>query len=90
MPRRKSALPIPAYGLHRATGQARVVIHGRTAYLGRHDSPGSWEKYRRLIAESVDRGKHDLHKIGMFAANEDWEGRRATCLTIKIYRPSSQ
>src|SRR5580765_3181133 len=56
MPRDRSAIPIPAYGLHRATGQARVIIHGRNVYLGRHGSPASWEKYRRLIADYLASG----------------------------------
>jgi len=44
---------VPAYGLHRPTGQARVIIDGRHVYLGKHGSPESWEKYHRLIAERL-------------------------------------
>ena len=42
---------VPAYRLHRATGQGRVTIRGRDYYLGRHGSPESLEKYRRLLVE---------------------------------------
>jgi integrase len=51
-----SSLPrIPAYGLHRPTGQARVILNGRHVYLGRYGSPDSWEKYHRLVAEQFAR-----------------------------------
>jgi hypothetical protein len=36
MPRRKG---IPAYSLHKPSGQARVRIEGRDHYLGPYDSP---------------------------------------------------
>jgi hypothetical protein len=42
---------VPKYRLHKPTGQALVEIRGRRVYLGRHNSPASQEKYRRLIAE---------------------------------------
>jgi hypothetical protein len=44
---------VPAYGLHRPTGQARVIIGGRHQYLGKYGSPESWEKYHRLVAERL-------------------------------------
>ena len=42
---------IPAYRLHKPTGQAVVRLDGRDIYLGKHDSPASREKYRRTVAE---------------------------------------
>ena len=42
---------VPAYKLHKTTGQARVIIRGRHHYLGPYGSPESREKYGRLIAE---------------------------------------
>lgn len=42
---------IPAYTLHRASGQARVRIHGLDVYLGLHGSAESHERYARLISE---------------------------------------
>jgi len=49
MPRR-NANP-PTYGLHKTTGQARVVFKGKSYYLGRYGSSESREKYARLVAE---------------------------------------
>ena len=42
---------VPKYRLHKPTGQALVEIRGQRIYLGKHGSPASHEKYRRLIAE---------------------------------------
>lgn len=40
---------IPAYGLHKATGQARVCIDGRDLYLGPYGSDESKREYDRLV-----------------------------------------
>jgi integrase len=42
---------IPSYRLHKPTGQAVVRLDGHDRYLGKHDSPESREKYRRVVAE---------------------------------------
>ena len=42
---------VPAYKLHKPSGQARVIIRGRQVYLGPYGSAASREKYGRLIAE---------------------------------------
>lgn len=42
---------VPAYKLHKPSGQARVIIWGRHRYLGRFGSPESKEAYSRLIGE---------------------------------------
>jgi len=42
---------VPAYGLHKPTGQARVILQGRHFYLGPYGSPESRQKYARLVAE---------------------------------------
>ncbi len=44
-------LRVPKYRLHNGSGQALVEIGGRRVYLGKHNSPESREKYRRLVAE---------------------------------------
>jgi integrase len=46
MPLRK-----PCYRFHKARSCAVVTINGKDHYLGIYDSPESWEKYHRLIAE---------------------------------------
>ena len=48
MPRR--SLTVPAYRLHKASGQARVILNGNHIYLGLFGSEKSHEKYARLIA----------------------------------------
>ncbi len=48
---------LPAYRLHRASGQAVVTIHGRDHYLGRHNSTASQAAYRRLIGEWLTTGR---------------------------------
>jgi len=35
----------PGYLLHKPTGQARVILDGKTHYLGVHGSPESHEQY---------------------------------------------
>lgn len=42
-----------AYGLHAASGQARVIIGGRTIYLGKYGSPESHERYAREVARAA-------------------------------------
>jgi integrase len=47
---------IPAYRLHKASGQARVILAGRHVYLGQHGSPKSHERYAQVVAEHLRRG----------------------------------
>jgi integrase len=47
---------VPSYCLHRASGQAVVRIDGRDHYLGKHGTPESEERYRRLIARYLTTG----------------------------------
>jgi integrase len=46
MPRKST---IPAYKLHAATGQARVIIDGKHIYLGKFNSPESKAQYELLV-----------------------------------------
>lgn len=41
----------PKYRLHKASGQARVTINGKTHYLGTHGSEASLAKYKQVIAD---------------------------------------
>jgi integrase len=54
MPRQSSH--VPAYRLHKPSGQARVIIKGEHVYLGKYGSTESREKYARLIAELAATG----------------------------------
>ena len=49
MPRLKHR--VPKYGLHKASGQARVVINGRHHLLGPYDSDESHQRYKALVAD---------------------------------------
>jgi integrase len=49
MPRRNGH--VPAYRLHKPSGQARVIVNGEHIYLGKYGSAESREKYARVIAE---------------------------------------
>ena len=48
---------IPGYLKHKATGQAIVVLQGKTVYLGRYKSKASREAYEKIIAEYLANGK---------------------------------
>jgi integrase len=48
LPRKKL---VPSYRLHKARKCAVVTLDGTNFYLGPYDSPDSYEKYARLIAE---------------------------------------
>jgi integrase len=51
MPRRRQ---IPAYTLHKPTGQARVRLGGKDHYLGAYGSEASRRKYDELIRQWLD------------------------------------
>jgi integrase len=62
-----SAVPrkvaFPAYGLHRASGQAVVRIDGHDYYLGPYGSPESKAKYHELARKAMaDRTKADVER----------------------------
>jgi hypothetical protein len=42
---------VPAYSLHKPSGNARVRYRGRDYYLGKYGSKESREVYSRLLAE---------------------------------------
>lgn len=48
---------VPKYRLHRASGQAAVVLSGVWHYLGAHGSPESRERYDRLVADWLAGGR---------------------------------
>lgn len=52
---------IPGYLFHKATGQARVIIAGKTHWLGKHGTPESHERYDNLIGELVATRGNDCH-----------------------------
>jgi len=42
---------VPKYRHYKPKDLGMVVIDGRAHYLGKYDSPESWERYHRLIAD---------------------------------------
>lgn len=48
---------VPSYRLHKASGQAVVVLNGNTLYLGKFGSDESKTKYRRVIAAYMENGR---------------------------------
>ncbi len=46
---------IPSYKLHKASGQARVIINGKHIYLGKFGSPESRRKYAKLLDQFYER-----------------------------------
>src|SRR3954469_19040720 len=47
MPRRN----LPKYRLYKPKNLAMAVVRGKAHYLGRYDSPESWERYHPLLAD---------------------------------------
>jgi integrase len=47
---------IPSYRLHKPSGQAIIVIRGKTIYLGHHGSLESKAEYNRVLAEWLAQG----------------------------------
>jgi hypothetical protein len=47
---------VPSYHLHKPSGQAIIVIRGKTIYLGRHGSLESKAEYNRALAEWLAQG----------------------------------
>ena len=41
----------PSYRLHKATGQARVTINGKTHYLGKYGTEESEQRYKQALAD---------------------------------------
>lgn len=47
----RSSKKVPSYGLHKPSGQARLIVGGKSIYLGKHDSPESYEAYARWVTK---------------------------------------
>ena len=52
----KPSRRIPSYRHYKPKNLGVVRIDGKDEYLGKYNSPESWEKYHRLIAEWLSRG----------------------------------
>lgn len=47
----------PKYRHYKPKGLAVVRVDGRDVYLGKYDSPESWEKYYRVLADRRASGR---------------------------------
>jgi integrase len=70
---------IPSYRLHKGSGQAVVVLNGRSIYLGLWNTSESRTKYERVIAEWL-ANRRSLPRAEQGAANSN--GSSAAGLTI--------
>ena len=52
----RKKLVMPNYLLHAPTGQARVIMNGKTVYLGKFGSPESHAKYQQMLAHVLATG----------------------------------
>ena len=56
MPAKRSPR-IPSYRFHKSTNRAVVTLDGRDIFLGRYNSPESWQKFDRMINEWLGAGR---------------------------------
>ncbi|WP_337175149.1 site-specific integrase [Paludisphaera sp.] len=91
--------PDPKYRHYKPKNLGMVVIRGKAFYLGRYDSPESWEKYHRLLADlhsgssSVPIGPDLREPVGDFLVEDlvlaYWE-RRVLSYYLKDGAPTSE
>lgn len=92
MPSRTSK--IPAYRLHKSSGQAVVTLSGRDFYLGRYGTPEIRSEYDRIVAEWVANGRRwdagganeSMTLVELMAAY--WE--HASTYYVKYGRPTGE
>jgi integrase len=60
----------PSYRRHKASGQACVVLNGKTHYLGKHGTQESKAEYDRLIGEWLASGRQLPNRNGNLSVNE--------------------
>jgi integrase len=69
MPKLKEST-LPAYRLHKQSGQAVVTLNGRDHLLGKHDSAASRAEYNRLLAEWIAADRRAPVKDGTLTVSE--------------------
>jgi len=95
MPRRRT----PKYRQYKPKNLGLVVIDGHAHYLGRYDSPESWEKYHRLLAERHAGSPSNSHSSDPIRPDAgllidellvDYWDRRVVAYYVKDGRPTSE
>ena len=87
---------LPAYRRHRASGQARVTLNGRTFYLGPWNSAASKREYNRLTSQWAATGGTlaDSDKFGELTIDEllaaFWRHAKGHYVTIEGKRATEQ
>jgi integrase len=61
---------IPAYRLHKQSGQGIVTIAGRDHLLGKHDTAASRTEYNRLVAQWLASGRSAPKADSLLTVNE--------------------
>jgi integrase len=59
-----NSIHVPAYRLHKPSGQAVVTVGGRTIYLGKHRTAASRQAYNRTVAEFMAAGGRASPRAG--------------------------
>jgi integrase len=63
---------VPSYRLHKGSGQAVVVLDGKSIYLGKWNSPQSRSEYDRVLAEWLDqRHQAQTNQVDGLLPNKD-------------------
>jgi hypothetical protein len=57
MPKQSKSPRVPSYRPHKASGQARLTLNGRTIYLCVYGSPKSRAEYEQVIGDYLARGR---------------------------------
>lgn len=73
---------IPNYRLHKATGQAVVVLRGRSVYLGKFDTPESRAKYDRVMARYLAGRADPEHPATESASRPTTSATRSADLSV--------
>src|SRR5262245_15742655 len=80
MPRKPK---IPSYRLHKASGQAVVVLSGQSHYLGVWQSPESRARYEQVVAEWLARNRQPAPEQAAPSGGTDI---RVSELILRYYR----
>lgn len=89
-------IKIPAYRMHRPTGQAVVRLDGKDHYLGKYGTPESHEKYARVTAEWRDgrvvgaSARKSRRPMTLRELYGDFFKRRVSTYYVKDGRPTGQ
>lgn len=82
---------IPAYCLHKASGQAYVKLDGKRLYLGKHGSPESHQRYVEEISKWQVRQTEATQDVTsgqlsvLYLKRSEWHYRKGDCVTSEMH-----